>query len=71
MPEHRRKGLAEVVLQDLCRKHFNHFRRVLPNNIREMYATATVETSNTPSESLFRKTGWKEFGAGVCWIAFK
>lgn len=71
MPSHRRKGLADIVLQDICKKHNAFFKNAIPNNDREIYATATVETFNTPSASLFRKKQWTEFGVGVGWIGFK
>jgi GNAT superfamily N-acetyltransferase len=68
LPEYRRKGYANVILQDLCKQYDAFYKRAIPNNTAELYFGAGVERFNDSSANLFRKAGWTSFGLGITWI---
>jgi ribosomal protein S18 acetylase RimI-like enzyme len=69
LPEYRRRGCAEIILQDLCRQYAEYYRRTLPDTLAEKaYFGSAVEKFNDSSANLFTKTGWKSVGLGITWI---
>ncbi|CAO0793808.1 unnamed protein product [Mucor circinelloides] len=69
LPEHRRQGLAEILVMDLCRQYVNFFKAQLPTvPLDQLYAGACVEMFNDASAGLFKKTGFKTQGLGTTWI---
>lgn len=69
LPEHRRQGLAEILVMDLCRQYAAFFRAQLPTvPLDQLHAGACVEMFNDASAGLFKKTGFKAHGLGTTWI---
>lgn len=69
LPAYRRRGYAEIILQDLCRQYVDHYKRRLPAHLAdEAYFGSAVETFNEASANLHKKTGWKAFGLGIAWV---
>ncbi|KAI8332513.1 hypothetical protein EDC96DRAFT_526533, partial [Choanephora cucurbitarum] len=72
LPEWRRKGLANVLVDNIGMKYIELFKEVMPGTpLEKLYFTATVESSNMASAKLFDKMGWTLTDPGVIWILCK
>jgi ribosomal protein S18 acetylase RimI-like enzyme len=66
LPEWRRLGLAQVVVDNLCVKQAQAFVN-LPIK-HQIYLQAIAENFNTASKNMFKKLGWSKSDIGVTWI---
>ncbi|OBZ88467.1 hypothetical protein A0J61_03490 [Choanephora cucurbitarum] len=72
LPEWRRKGLANVLVDNIGMKYIELFKEVMPDTpLEKLYFTATVESFNIASAKLFEKMGWTLTDPGVIWILCK
>lgn len=66
LPDWRRLGLAQVVVQNLCVKQAQAFMQLLEPH--QIYLKAIIENFNITSKSMFQKLGWTKSGVGITWI---
>ncbi|RCH92810.1 hypothetical protein CU098_010905, partial [Rhizopus stolonifer] len=69
LPNWRRQGLADILVQNICTKYVEFFKENLTEvALDKLYFVATVEAHNDASARLFEKMGWVHFGCGVTWL---
>ncbi|KAI8382257.1 hypothetical protein BD560DRAFT_219392 [Blakeslea trispora] len=69
LPEWRRKGLANILIDAIAMKYIELFKQAMPGtSLEKLYFTATVESFNTASAKLFEKMGWVSTDPGVMWL---
>lgn len=66
MPGYRRQRLAEAVITNISKVYADYYRDQLPNApLPQLYFNVFIERTNTPSLSLFKKSGFKLVSVGV------
>lgn len=69
LADYRRRGYAEIILQDLCRQYVDQYKVKLPAHLADKaYFGTAVEFYNNASANLFKKVGFKTIGMGYVWL---
>ncbi|KAH8554521.1 hypothetical protein BGW37DRAFT_480049 [Umbelopsis sp. PMI_123] len=66
LPEWRRLGLAQILVNILCQKQARAFHDFHADY--QLYTQAVVENFNDASKNVFKKLGWTKTDVGITWL---